>query len=77
MRCWPVSPSRRGIGAGGQANKYALRDLEGTIVGYLAEDTNSFASALGRQLLRKRRGFVATLMDTRGQVGAPVYVEAF
>eukprot|EP00240_Pyramimonas_obovata_P003657 CAMPEP_0118944472 /NCGR_PEP_ID=MMETSP1169-20130426/40372_1 /TAXON_ID=36882 /ORGANISM="Pyramimonas obovata, Strain CCMP722" /LENGTH=353 /DNA_ID=CAMNT_0006889969 /DNA_START=20 /DNA_END=1077 /DNA_ORIENTATION=- len=51
-----------------QANKYAIRDLEGNIIAYMAEDTASLGTAVARQLLKKRRSFVATLFDTSGQV---------
>ena len=48
-----------------QANRYTVLDGEGNIVAYLAEETGSFASAVGRQLLRTRRHFTATLLTTQ------------
>ncbi|KAK3236607.1 hypothetical protein CYMTET_53260 [Cymbomonas tetramitiformis] len=44
-----------------QANKYALRSLDGSIIGYLAEDDHSMMSTVSRQVLRGQRGFTATL----------------
>jgi hypothetical protein len=72
--CAAALRSRLSARAGGarrrfeQANKYALRDADGSVVGYLAEDTSSVGSAVLRQVLGKRRGFVATLMDPTGRV---------
>ena len=48
-----------------QANRYTVLDEEGNVVAYLAEETSSFASAIGRQLLRTRRHFTATLLTTQ------------
>ena len=33
-----------------QANKYAIRDLEGNIIAYMAEDTSSLGTAVARQV---------------------------
>lgn len=51
-----------------QANKYTVRDERGDVVAYIAEETPSIASAIGRQLLHTHRSFVATLLDAAGNV---------
>ena len=51
-----------------QANRYTIRNADGAVVAYLAEETNSLASAVGRQLQRRRRPFVATLLNPAGDV---------
>jgi uncharacterized protein YxjI len=51
-----------------QANKYTIRNADGAVVAFLAEETNSMASAVGRQLLRRRRPFTATLLSPAGDV---------
>eukprot|EP00793_Prasinoderma_coloniale_P004103 PRCOL_00006278-RA len=50
-----------------QANRYTIRDETGAAVGYLAEETTAL-SMVGRQLLRQRRGFTATLLDADGEL---------
>ncbi len=45
-----------------QANKYTLMNQDGTIVGYLAEESNSIGNAVARNVLRGRRNFSATGM---------------
>ena len=61
-----------------QANRYTIRNADGAVVAYLAEETNSLASAISRQLLRRRRPFVATLLNPAGdvifRVRRPLYV---
>lgn len=61
-----------------QANKYTVRDANGEVVAYIAEDTQSIASAIGRQLLRRRRAMSATVMSPAGdvifRVRRPLYI---
>jgi len=49
-----------------QANRYAIRDLNGDVVGYIAEEQRSFLSVVSRQLFRTHRPFRALIMDTEG-----------
>ncbi|GIL85623.1 hypothetical protein Vretifemale_14159 [Volvox reticuliferus] len=49
-----------------QANKYTVYDETGTIVALVAEDFGSFGKELGRQLLRTRRSFTATIFSADG-----------
>jgi len=51
-----------------QANKYTIRDANGEVVAFLAEETPSIASAIGRQLLRRRRPMSATVLSPAGDV---------
>jgi uncharacterized protein YxjI len=51
-----------------QANKYTIRDASGDVVAFLAEETNSIASAVGRQLLRRRRPVTATVLSPGGDI---------
>lgn len=51
-----------------QANKYTIRNADGELVGYLAEEDTSVATGLMRQLARGRRAFVATLLSPAGDV---------
>ncbi|KAL4856200.1 putative AAA domain-containing protein [Chlorella vulgaris] len=51
-----------------QANKYTVYDQEGNLVALLAEDEGSIGRAVGRQLLRTRRPFSATVLSPDGQV---------
>lgn len=49
-----------------QANRYQVFDQEGNLVALLAEDEGSLGKALGRQLLRTRRNFTATVFSPDG-----------
>lgn len=49
-----------------QANRYEVRDQDGTIVALLAEDLGGFGKSVGRQLLRTRRPFTATVFSPDG-----------
>ncbi|GLI70231.1 hypothetical protein VaNZ11_015080 [Volvox africanus] len=49
-----------------QANKYTVYDETGTIVALVAEDFGGFGKELGRQLLRTRRSFTATIFSADG-----------
>jgi hypothetical protein len=49
-----------------QANKYTVYNQDGEVVALLAEDLGGLGRAIGRQLLRTRRSFVATVMDPEG-----------
>ena len=51
-----------------QANKYTVRDANGEVVAYIAEETQSVSSAIARQLLRRRRAMSATVMSPAGDV---------
>lgn len=49
-----------------QANKYQLLSPEGTVLGFLMEEELGIASSIKRQLLKTRRAFKATVLDTEG-----------
>ncbi|KAK9826339.1 hypothetical protein WJX74_010281 [Apatococcus lobatus] len=49
-----------------QANRYEVRDQDGNIVALLAEDLGGFGKSVGRQLLRTRRPFTATVFSPDG-----------
>ena len=51
-----------------QANKYTIRDANGEVVAFIAEETASIASAIGRQLLRRRRPMTATVLSPAGDI---------
>ncbi|KAL4451629.1 hypothetical protein ABPG75_007291 [Micractinium tetrahymenae] len=51
-----------------QANCYTIYDQHGNLVALLAEDEGSIGKAIGRQLLRTRRNFTATVFSPDGQV---------
>lgn len=51
-----------------QANKYTIYDQEGNVVALLAEELGSFGKEVGRQLLRTRRPFTATVFSPDGRV---------
>ncbi|KAL4433405.1 hypothetical protein ABPG77_010258 [Micractinium sp. CCAP 211/92] len=51
-----------------QANRYTIYDQHGNLVALLAEDEGSIGKAIGRQLLRTRRNFTATVFSPDGQV---------
>ncbi|KAI8899444.1 Scramblase-domain-containing protein [Globomyces pollinis-pini] len=51
-----------------QANKYALTNINGTQVGFIAEHDQSFKSAIFRQLFKTRRAFKADILDSNGNV---------
>lgn len=46
-----------------QANKYTVYDQDGSIVALIAEDETGLGNAVGRQLLRTRRAFTATVLS--------------
>mmetsp|Transcript_24570 Transcript_24570/g.80238 ORF Transcript_24570/g.80238 Transcript_24570/m.80238 type:complete len:310 (+) Transcript_24570:76-1005(+) len=46
-----------------QANRYSILDETGRVVALMAEETNTMASAIGRQLLHTHRSFTATVLD--------------
>lgn len=50
-----------------QANRYAIQTPEGELVGYLAEEEQSFVGTLSRQFLRTLRPFRAVVMDRTGK----------
>ncbi|EFJ53297.1 hypothetical protein VOLCADRAFT_115863 [Volvox carteri f. nagariensis] len=49
-----------------QANKYTVYDEKGTLVALVAEDFGGFGKEIGRQLLRTRRSFTATVLSADG-----------
>jgi hypothetical protein len=49
-----------------QANRYTVYDTTGTVVAHLLEDLGSIGTAIGRQLLRTRRSFSATVLSPDG-----------
>lgn len=51
-----------------QANRYALRDERGGLIGYIAEEGDGLGSAIKRQLLRVHRPFTATVLGLDGRV---------
>ena len=50
-----------------QANKYAITDLSGTPVGFLAEEDAGVLGTVTRQALRTRRPFKAVVLDLEGK----------
>ncbi|OCF35219.1 hypothetical protein I317_02265 [Kwoniella heveanensis CBS 569] len=50
-----------------QANRYAIHSPDGQHVGFLAEEEQSFLSAISRQALRTHRPFRAVVMDRYGK----------
>jgi hypothetical protein len=50
------------------SSSYTIYDQHGNLVALLAEDEGSLGRAVGRQLLRTRRPFTATVLDPQGQV---------
>lgn len=53
-----------------QANRYTVLDQDGNTVALLAEDLGGLGKAVGRQLLRTRRSFTATVFSPDGACGA-------
>ncbi len=49
-----------------QANRYTVLDQDGATVALLAEDLGGLGRAVGRQLLRTRRSFTATVFSPDG-----------
>ena len=49
-----------------QANKYTVLDQDGNTVALLAEDTGGLGKEVGRQFLRTRRSFTATILRPEG-----------
>lgn len=49
-----------------QANKYTVLDQDGNIVALLAEDMGGLGKEAGRQFLRTRRSFTATILSPEG-----------
>ena len=49
-----------------QANRYTVLDQDGTTVALLAEDLGGLGKAIGRQFLRTRRSFTATVFSPDG-----------
>ena len=50
-----------------QANKYTIYDQQGNVIALMAEELGSFGKEVGRQLLRTRRPFTATVFSPDGQ----------
>ena len=49
-----------------QANRYTVHDQDGNVVALLAEDLGGLGTTIGRQLLRTRRSFTATVFSPDG-----------
>jgi len=49
-----------------QMNKYSILDQDGTTVALMAEDAGGLGSAVGRQVLKRRRAFTATVFSPDG-----------
>ena len=49
-----------------------MLDQEGNVVALLAEDQGGLGKAVGRQLLRTRRAFTATVFSPDGKSRAPL-----
>ena len=49
-----------------QANKYTVLDQDGNVVALLAEDMGGLGKEVGRQFLRTRRSFTATILSPEG-----------
>ena len=65
-----------------QAQNYAVRDQDGNVVALLAEEHGGVGTMIGRQLLRSRRGFKATVLSPDGseilfKMRRPPYVLCF
>lgn len=50
-----------------QANRYTVCDEAGAVVAQLMEEEGSIGRAIGRQLLRTRRPFTATVLSADGE----------
>ena len=49
-----------------QANKYTVLDQDGNVVALLAEEGGGLGKEVGRQFLRTRRSFTATILSPEG-----------
>lgn len=49
-----------------QMNKYTVLDQDGNTVALMAEDSGGMGTAIGRQLLKRRRSFTATVFSPDG-----------
>jgi hypothetical protein len=49
-----------------QMNKYSVLDQDGNTVALMAEDAGGLGSAVGRQVLKRRRAFTATVFSPDG-----------
>lgn len=49
-----------------QANRYTVLDQDGNVVALMAEDRGTIGKEVGRQLLRTRRSFTATVFSPDG-----------
>lgn len=50
-----------------QANRYSIYDEQGVLVAHLLEEEGGIGRAVGRQLLRTRRPFTATVLNAEGE----------
>ena len=50
-----------------QANRYTVCDQDGAVVAQMAEDSTGLRNEVGRQLLRTRRSFTATVFSADGE----------
>ncbi|KAJ3388147.1 hypothetical protein HDU84_000227 [Entophlyctis sp. JEL0112] len=51
-----------------QANKYAITDHNGSNVGFIAEEEQSFVGTILRQVMGTRRSFNAVVLDSQGEI---------
>eukprot|EP01112_Ceratiomyxa_fruticulosa_P010748 TRINITY_DN2859_c0_g1_i6.p1 TRINITY_DN2859_c0_g1~~TRINITY_DN2859_c0_g1_i6.p1 ORF type:complete len:465 (+),score=97.80 TRINITY_DN2859_c0_g1_i6:436-1830(+) len=51
-----------------QANQYTITNLEGNIVGYIAEDLGGVGKTIARNVLTTNRSFRATIFDHDGKI---------
>ncbi|KAG8865181.1 hypothetical protein FRB96_000070 [Tulasnella sp. 330] len=48
------------------ANRYAINDVNGNVVGYMAEEPKGFMGTFARQLFKTHRAFRSVIMDANG-----------
>ncbi|KAG8906854.1 hypothetical protein FRB99_005914 [Tulasnella sp. 403] len=48
------------------ANRYAINDVNGNVVGYIAEEERGLFGTMARQLFRTHRAFRSVIMDVNG-----------
>lgn len=56
-----------------QSNKYSIRDLFGTQIGFIAEHEGGLGTAIQRQLFRTHRQFTAYVLDQNGNLALKIY----
>lgn len=48
------------------ANRYAINDVHGNVLGYMAEEERGFFGTIARQAFKTHRGFRSVIMDVNG-----------